>query len=88
VSVVLSPSTDEAGRAFDVIQDPVIPEQRNCFYCYKLLTYPYVHWSGAYALIALHPGCATELMIRLMRDVHEVERACDLYVMDGKLGPP
>ncbi len=42
-----------------------------CFYCYKPIDGPLVSWLGDSAEILLHPQCAIDLCIRLMRDVHE-----------------
>jgi hypothetical protein len=44
-----------------------------CFYCYKPLSDPAVHWMGHEAHIYLHPRCVLDLFVRLARDVHETE---------------
>ena len=47
--------------------------QERCFYCYRPLSAPFVHWLGSTGSIALHPPCVIELTIRLYRDVWEIE---------------
>ncbi|HEX6819550.1 MAG TPA: hypothetical protein VF120_14325 [Ktedonobacterales bacterium] len=55
----------------DVVGDQ-LPEQQ-CTYCGKQMTYPGVFW-GVYEVdVWLHPACVVEWMIRLMRDVHQIE---------------
>ena len=50
-------------------------DENKCFYC----CYPfergdsYVEWMGAIGDILLHPECVVEMMLRMMRDVHEYE---------------
>jgi len=58
----------------------------SCFYCNEDLVVgaPYIEWHGE-TDIQLHPGCAVEFCIRLMRDVHEYE--CR-HVKGELLGPP
>lgn len=44
-----------------------------CFFCYEAISYPAVFWMGSGGRIYLHPRCALELLVRLLRDVHELE---------------
>jgi hypothetical protein len=49
-----------------------------CLYCGRETAPPLVVWHGSgrgdgVTLVVLHPGCVVELMIRMIRDVHEVE---------------
>ncbi len=46
---------------------------QTCFYCRGSTTDPGITWMGATGEIFLHPSCAVELVIRLLRDVHELE---------------
>ena len=54
-------------------------EHDECFYCYQKLDFPWIEWHGhesgkdGFSVIALHPRCAVDLSIRILRDVHEVE---------------
>ena len=56
-----------------------------CFYCYRPLADPFVHWSGSTGHISLHPGCVVELTIRLYRDVHQTECGPHGYVTQRTL---
>jgi len=49
-----------------------------CFYCYGATEDPTIIWVGSTGEIFLHPACAAELIIRLIRDVHELECAANL----------
>ena len=51
------------------------PEGAQCFYCYGGVPRdrPAIEWLGAAGAIWLHPDCALKLIVRLTRDVHEVE---------------
>lgn len=52
---------------------------QGCFYCGQPVSQPWIEWHGqnrnqkTFEIIQLHPGCAVELTIRLLRDVHEYE---------------
>ena len=48
-------------------------EPLTCFLCGERVCPPLIEWSGCGATIALHPACAVDLTIRLMRDVHALE---------------
>lgn len=67
-----------------IVHDPIpahLPEdERICFYCFRPLTPPYVMWMGSIGAVSLHPPCAVEMTIRLLRDVHEVECRTKRYV--------
>lgn len=43
----------------------------HCFFCLKLLGYPFLHWMGE-GHIGLHRQCYFELFIRLARDAREL----------------
>lgn len=49
-----------------------------CFYCYGATEDPAIIWAGSTGEIFLHPACAAELTIRLIRDVYELECATNL----------
>ena len=52
---------------------PGYPEPEPCYYCYRSIEQlPYIEWRGGPTLY-LHPECAVEWTIRLLRDVHQVE---------------
>lgn len=44
---------------------------QTCFHCARPVADPAVLWSGTTSDIFLHPGCATDLVLRLSRDVLE-----------------
>ena len=44
----------------------------SCYYCHKPLTHPRIEWVSKTNLY-LHPVCARDLCIRLLRDVWEYE---------------
>lgn len=46
----------------------------HCFFCLKLLGYPFLHWSGFDGHIGLHRDCYFELFIRLAHDALEMSR--------------
>lgn len=60
-----------------------IPEGTPCFYCHQGLQGTVILWWGSGADIYLHPACAVELSIRLLRDVHEVEQETHENVTGG-----
>lgn len=61
-------------------QDKVFtPWGNDCFYCGDKAWPPFVMWQGVPDTIYLHPECAIRLMIRLMRDVHDVQ--CNSHVL-------
>jgi hypothetical protein len=53
-----------------------------CYYCHRQLGEGYgVMWAGAGPeQLALHPECAVELTLRLLRDVHQIECMCQRKV--------
>ena len=57
-----------------------VPAGTACYYCSYPLQGTVILWWGRGADIHLHPQCAVELSIRLMRDVHEVERATRSHI--------
>jgi hypothetical protein len=58
----------------DAEQGDVLTEKPDCFYCHETLSaLPVIEWLGAAGEIFLHPDCATNLCIRLLRDVHEYQ---------------
>lgn len=44
-----------------------------CFYCGRTTGDPSIFWLGRTGSIILHPQCAIDVTIRLLRDVHEVQ---------------
>lgn len=61
------------------IWDLYTPGRSTCFHCNKVISAPTpIHWHGSDdhgkpASLLFHPGCAVELSIRLLRDVHAIE---------------
>jgi hypothetical protein len=53
------------------IADPAAGER--CFYCGEDVTDPVIHWQGETGEIYLHKACALDLVVRVLRDVHELE---------------
>jgi hypothetical protein len=51
----------------------ITAEDQHCFHCGATVVDPGIMWSGFSDDVFLHPACALELTIRLMRDVHEYE---------------
>jgi hypothetical protein len=49
-----------------------IPAGTPCFYCAGLVLDVCIQWRGE-GEIMLHPACAVDLCLRILRDVHEVE---------------
>jgi len=44
-----------------------------CFYCSNpIMSRPFIEWLG-HTEIVLHPACAVDFCLRLLRDVHEIE---------------
>ena len=66
--------TVRAGES-DQVNRRAIPDGTQCFYCGYPISGTVVLWWGESGDIHLHPGCTVELSIRLLRDVHEIERA-------------
>lgn len=62
----------------DIYAD-LLGESPECFYCSKPVDGRGVCWIGSFELV-LHAECTVELMIRLMRDVHEYELRSKRYV--------
>jgi len=49
------------------------PNSETCFYCDRKIALGWaVQWQGTTAIF-LHPGCAVEFTIRIMRDIHDIE---------------
>ena len=49
-----------------------------CYYCGQPITAPAIWWMGHRGQygggdVVLHPACCLELVVRLIRDVHELE---------------
>lgn len=74
MSVVCSANLSDVDLA---LQDEA--KSQCCFYCYKLVTTPAVLWAGEGGRIFLHAGCAVDLAIRILRDVHEIECKTHTY---------
>lgn len=55
------------------------PPGAECFFCAEPLTTPFIMWQAASRLV-LHPRCAVDLVIRLMRDVHEFQHTSRTHV--------
>jgi hypothetical protein len=50
------------------------PDAPTCFYCYNAIRWrPFIEWASSGGAIFLHPACAVDLVLRLLRDVHEIE---------------
>lgn len=60
-----------------------IPAGTPCFYCHQRLQGSVVMWWGEGADLYLHPECTVELSIRLLRDVHEIERNTQTNITGG-----
>lgn len=57
-----------------------------CFFCHSDITYPTIQWSGD-SVIGFHPNCAIDFVIRIMRDVHQIEQRQNLKVsFHNKIG--
>ena len=57
---------------------PGVLEENVCFHCHRTVSDPAIDWHGSGAsgeavVLAFHPACAVEFMLRLGRDVHEIE---------------
>lgn len=63
--MITSSVPDSQGIVFTAIA-------QTCFLCGQALSDPAVYWMGATGEIYLHPGCGTDLLVRLARDVHEI----------------
>lgn len=47
---------------------------KTCFFCHELIAEdPAILWMGS-TEIYLHPKCTVELTVRLLRDLHEIEK--------------
>ncbi len=55
----------------------VTAEGHICFFCGNPTHDPAIVWSGFGDEIFLHPACSMELVLRLVRDVHELEHKTD-----------
>ena len=69
---------DESSRANLPMLMPDGSEK--CFHCHTPVALPYIYWNGSgygdeSLSLALHPACALEFTVRLMRDVHALELA-------------
>jgi hypothetical protein len=51
----------------------ITADEQRCFLCGEATADPAVLWSGFSEDVFLHPACAVEMTIRLLRDVHELE---------------
>ncbi len=51
----------------------VTAKRETCFYCGELIEDPAVTWHGATSEIWLHPGCVMDLLLRLSRDVWQLQ---------------
>jgi len=51
----------------------ITADDQRCFLCGKATADPSVLWSGFSTDIFLHPECAVEMSLRVLRDVHELE---------------
>jgi hypothetical protein len=56
----------EPTKAFDPVKD------EKCFYCLIVVQYPNIVWHGT-SFIFMHPQCAQNLAIRLLRDCWEAQ---------------
>jgi len=64
------------------------PLPQLCFYCRdSIVELPYISWIGT-TDVFLHPACAIELSLRLLRDVHQVECRFDKTVKLLSAPPP
>jgi hypothetical protein len=50
----------------------------DCFFCGDPCDLPLITWAGATGPIVLHPACTGKLVLRLARDVLEVEHLASL----------
>ncbi len=61
----------------DIYQPGDWLKRERCFHCHKPMFAPAIEWRGQaekeYVTLYLHPACAVEFAIRLLRDVHEIE---------------
>ncbi len=64
---VIRSHADRAAAFFGGDEGPV-----HCFFCGKLLGYPFLHWMGSDGDIGMHRECYFELFIRLARDAREL----------------
>ncbi len=48
-------------------------KEPDCFYCYKPLGLFSIQWMGSYETLWLHPKCTHDLVLRLGRDLWELE---------------
>jgi hypothetical protein len=60
-------------KTFSAKQGVVSEIKRVCFYCHKKVLFPRIEWMGNDATIFLHPQCALDLSVRLIRDFHEFD---------------
>jgi hypothetical protein len=51
----------------------ITAHEQRCFLCGKATDDPSVMWSGFSTDVFLHPECAVEMSLRVLRDVHELE---------------
>jgi hypothetical protein len=51
----------------------ITADEQRCFFCGEATTDPCVMWSGFSDDVFLHPECAVELAMRLLRDVRALE---------------
>lgn len=71
-------SNDRNSRFFECPSCAYDIDRIRCFHCGDFMTDPAIVWRGGAIegigiQIMLHPRCAIDFMIRLMRDVHEIQ---------------
>ncbi len=71
---VITGGTAPAESAYERMAADEVLEGRTCYYCREAMTFPCVYWNHYPNSIFLHPDCAVQWMIRLMRDVHAIQR--------------
>jgi hypothetical protein len=65
---MILPSIDPDGHPVPILDGMV------CAYCHHLITETCITWWGVRDKdLTLHPACAVDLCLRILRDVHEVE---------------
>ncbi len=78
---MITQTTDQATASENTRR--AIPAGTPCFYCHQRLQGTVVMWWGEGADLYLHPECTVELSIRLLRDVHEIERENQTNITGG-----
>lgn len=62
-----------SGAYSQAMRSDVEAEEAECFYCGKAVGFPALFWMGATGNVYLHPDCLQLLIVRLMRDLHEIQ---------------